>query len=540
MKFVKLRVYIVFLILMASFAGLGHTLYQISNKSEYIQAAEQQSTYKLNVAHSRGIIYDCNIKPLVSKSSRRLASVAPTIEAVAYLNSLSTGGNYSIFSQALENGKPFLLEVEEELIHDDIMSFEAPVRYSGNQPAPHIVGYLDSLGNGASGIELAMNDVLSNQSGEISVYYHTDAMGRVLPGDTPRVKNSIKRGNSGISLTIDESLQLTVQKYGKRLGRGAVVVTEAPSCKILALASFPDFSPASIQDVAADGDSPLINRAFSAYSPGSVFKLVTAAEQLEEGSLDYEYNCTGSISVDGMEFHCINGYGHGKVSLDTAVEKSCNCYFISMASKLGGQAVLKMAYNMGLGTGLEFGSGLFSSAGSMPSAAELSNKRALANFSFGQGSLTVTPLQIAGVINTIASYGEYSTPKLISGYIDDNWGFSPYKNDLNGTMRVMSASSAGLLQEYMEEAVKNGTGKIGASENYISGAKTGTAQTGQYSGDRELNHYWYAGYIRDKSGRPKYSIVVFREAVAEDQGVTAEIFKEIAEYLTEQSDAGKE
>lgn len=64
--------------------------------------------------------------------------------------------------------------------------FQVPRRYSQDQLAPHIVGYLDSLGGGAAGIELAMDDLLSQYEGEISVTYRVDALAGPLPGRSAR------------------------------------------------------------------------------------------------------------------------------------------------------------------------------------------------------------------------------------------------------------------------------------------------------------------------------------------------------------------
>ena len=70
-------------------------------------------------------------------------------------------------------------------------------RYSQEQLAPHVVGYLDSLGGGAAGIELAMDDVLSQCGGEISVTYRVDAVGRVLAGEEPQVVNTLEESAAG-------------------------------------------------------------------------------------------------------------------------------------------------------------------------------------------------------------------------------------------------------------------------------------------------------------------------------------------------------
>ena len=66
----------------------------------------------------------------------------------------------------------------------------------------------------------------------------------------------------------------------------------------------------------------------------------------------------------------------------------------------------------------------------------------------------------------------------------------------------------------------------------VAGIKTGTAQTGAYQGERELMHHWYCGYVEGKTG-PAYCVAVFREGVAEDGGVTAQVFQTLAQALGE-------
>lgn len=533
MKSVKIKVYGMLFLMVSVLGFVTYMLYQVAMQSEYVEAANLQSTYKLNVTYSRGMIYDCNMNPLVNQTVQKVASIAPTIEVVAYLNSEMAEGDYSSFSAELESGKPFLLEVDKDLEFEGIEMFNIPVRYSTDQLASHIIGYLDSEGNGVAGAELAMNDVLGSNMGEISVYYQVDAMGRAIAGEETEVVDTVEENNSGVVLTLDGNIQRVTEEASEKLGVGAVVVTEVPNCEIRALASVPDYSPNDIGEVALSEDAPLVNRAFSAYAAGSIFKLASAAEQIERNEANYEYECTGSIIVDGMEFHCYNGTEHGMVNLESALEKSCNCYFIDCVSRMGGQSVLKMAYNMGMGSSTEFGRGLYSSAGNIPPAGDLLNERALANFSIGQGSLTVTPLQVAGMINSIASYGEYTSPKLIAGLVDDDLNYVQSNSIYDEKVGIMKVLTANKLQQYMETTVKTGTAAGGSSEMYRAGAKTGTAQTGFYEGEDELNHYWYAGYIKDLSGKPRYCITVFRESAVSDGGVTAEVFQEIAEYIAE-------
>lgn len=101
---------------------------------------------------------------------------------------------------------------------------------------------------------------------------------------------------------------------------------------------------------------------------------------------------------------------HGELDLEGALAHSCNCYFINAARVLGGQEILSMAYNLGFGSAQEFGRGLWTATGELPTLQSLGNARALANFSFGQGELTATPLQVCAMLNAVASGGQYTAP----------------------------------------------------------------------------------------------------------------------------------
>ncbi len=526
---IKLRAYLTLLAIIMLLAFGGHTIAHVSGKAEYVAAAGRQSLYRLDVASSRGTIYDCRLRPLTGTTSRWAAAVAPTIESIGAIETATYGRIRDRLALALEDGKPFTLELEKPIEHQCIDCFPVPKRYSESQLCPHVIGYLDGTGRGASGVELCMDDALSLYSGQLTVYYQVDALGRAIAGAERLTENSLEYTAGGVAVTIDRDIQLLCEQASEDLGKGAVIVTEVPNCEIRALVSLPGFQHDRIDEAARDPASPLLNRAFSAYAPGSVFKLVTAAAALEEGSVLRTFDCTGSINAGGLMFHCYDGLPHGRIDLQGAIAKSCNGYFISTARALGGQPVLSMAYDLGLGEGQEFGRGLFSSEGSLPDTSGLQNFRALANFSFGQGDLTVTPLQMCGVINAIASGGEYRSPKLIAGTVSGDRKLTETSPVSDVSRTAMSSRTAKLLQQYLTAAAKDGTGTKAAPDNCVSGIKTGTAQTGVYEDGHELLNFWYCGFVSDSSG-PRYCITVLREGAA-DSGSAAEVFKKIGEGL---------
>ena len=179
---IKYKAYFIFLLLLALMGAAAYSIAHVSGDAEYVAAAGQQSLYKLDVSKARGTIYDCNLVPLTGTVKRRMAAIAPTIETIGALDSATEGKYRDRLALALEDGKPFTLPIDRYVKDPNVDLFNVPLRYEPDQPAPHVVGYLDSMGQGASGMELAMNDALSRSGGEISVYYQVDALGRVIAG----------------------------------------------------------------------------------------------------------------------------------------------------------------------------------------------------------------------------------------------------------------------------------------------------------------------------------------------------------------------
>lgn len=156
------------------------------------------------------------------------------------------------------------------------------------------------------------------------------------------------------------------------------------------------------------------------YNVGSSFKLAVAAAALEEGiSPAFSVNCVGGITVAGRIFYCHNRAGHQETDLRRAIEQSCNPYFVKLGQAAGGEQILGMAKALGFGRSTELAPGLTAAAGTLPTESDLQNLHELANFSFGQGKLTATPVQIAAMVSAVANGGMAVTPKLVLGTTAD-------------------------------------------------------------------------------------------------------------------------
>ena len=504
---------------------------QISSGAGLAEAAADQQTYTLTVSSARGTIYDRNLDAMTGNGKTVYpAAVVPGSEAAASLSRVCSTSEMQTVQSLLTEGKPFTLMLPATVSSAGIDVFPEHQRYSDDQPAVHVIGYLDGSGNGAAGIEKAFNSFLSSTKGKITVSYQTDALGHILSGTGKTVSNESSLRKSGVVLTIDQSIQkLAETSASQYLKKGAVLVLEVPTGKILAMASLPTYSQTNVASVLNAEDSPLLNRAASAYSFGSVFKLVAAASALEYGiSPDTTYTCTGAVDVDGAAFHCYDGEKHGAENMQQAIANSCNTYFVKLMQKVPTDNFYRMAKALGFGSSREIAPGVVADSGTLPAQNTLSIPRALANFSFGQGDLTVTPLQAAALVNTIASGGIYVQPYLYAGEVNENLQYTNKAQSKQG-VRVITEKTAALLREFMKASIDSGTGRKGKPDYGTAGAKTATAQTGKYVNGAELNDCWFTGFYPYEN--PKYVIAVFSEGGEGGGQTCGPVFQKIADGL---------
>ncbi len=510
-----------------SFVIIGMKYFIIAQKQTEVRGAEKRSEFTIKVGESQGTIYDRNMKPLVNQSKIIKAAVVPY--AVKKDEIREYVKDKAEFDERYEKGEPFITELSEKTSETNgITVFEIPERYSENQTACHVTGYL-SDGKGADGLEYAYDSILRNENGENSVTYNVDGFGRIMIGDGKKVTRSTA-DKSGVVTTIDSDFQRICEEYGRKIKKGAILLADVKKGDILAMASFPTYT--DVEKAINDSSSPLINRNLYSYSVGSIFKLVTTAEAIEEGMSGMMYDCKGKIDICGQLFNCHKYDGHGLQNISEAIVNSCNTYFINLVGTLNTQKLRYMAYCIGFGRENLLCSGMTGSAGVLPTEEELSVPAELANFSFGQGKLTATPLQITQLTCAIANGGKMSELRIVKGLTADGESIVNEKEIRNS--RVMEKETADKLKRMMIYAVRNNETSNAKSENVSTGAKTSTAQTGQFDKKgNEICNAWITGFF--PSGKPKYALTVLIEDGGYGNDSAAPIFREIAEkiYSTE-------
>lgn len=439
--------------------------------------------------------------------------------------------------------------------------------------APHLVGFVAQIPAeelesylrlgyeqdervGRAGLEAWGEQYLAGKRGGALYVYNNQ-------GPVTRLAEANPGPAQAIYTTIDRDFQLAAQQAIAGF-RGAIVVLERDTGRVLALVSSPGFDPnafepinfnsATLQeDILANPDNPTLNRAtLGVYPLGSVFKVITMAAGLESGRYSPEttYQC-------GYQFKEIEGltlydwtYEHyqtdrktqpsGLLTLSEGLMRSCNPYFWHIGLDLYNQdqaeRVPELARGFGLGqkTGIE---GVVEATGQVP---DQENQVDALNLAIGQGDLLVTPLQVARFVAAIGNGGTLYRPQVIERIAppggEPSYTFQP---QALGKLPISAATLAS-VQEAMVGVLRN-TKPRGTAYHVFTGfdvpaaGKTGTATSG--SG---LPHAWFAGYtFAEQDDRPDIAVAVVIENVGEGSDYAAPIFRRIVTlYFTENQSTG--
>ncbi len=371
---------------------------------------------------------------------------------------------------------------------------EAKRYYPLGAAAAHVLGYTgeatrDEVRRGAPnllpgdrvgriGVERAWDDFLRGRHG--LVLEEVNASGRPLM--VVAAKRPVRHGQT-LTTTLDAAMQADLARaFGDHAG--AAVFLDPRSGAVRALYSAPSYDPnlfagrvssATWKALREDPSRPLQNRAVAGvYSPGSTFKLIVAAAALEEGVLEpgEEIFCGGQARFYGQVRHCHRRWGHGKIGLQEAIERSCNIFFYTLGQRLGIEAIEKWSRRFGLGsaTGLDLGgevSGLVpSNEWKMRTRGEPWFPGETISVAIGQGPLNVTPIQLAVQAAVIANGGLRVRPFLRQreGAAPEPIGLSPE------VIRELTRAMVAVVQG------EGGTAHKARIPGVVLAGKTGTAQ----------------------------------------------------------------
>lgn len=428
------------------------------------------------------------------------------------------------YGQIYDNNFLPLMYNTTEIVEINGLELEVPVKLAENQTAQHIIGY-DIDGEGVTGLLSSYNNFLKNNRRQFKAIFEVDGRGNILQGVEPVIAVD-EPVTAGVVTTIDARFQQICEEAAKKMDKGAIVVMDVGTGEIRAMVSVPSYSSYDLSSAISDDKSPLINRALRPYSVGSCFKLVIAAEAMSEGFSDFEYECTGAEYVGDRAFHCHNWAGHGMQNMEDAIGNSCNTYFIALSRQLSPEKLLSIAAAFGYGSENTLANGITSVCGNLPTLKQLNLPAELANFSFGQGVLTATPVQVCAMTCAIANGGIKVNPSLIRGITLDGETLEENEKGIYIVDRVIDRDLAVKLQDYMKSAVYKNPLSNAKTIYTVTSAKTSTAETGRYD-DRGLQLYnaWITGFFPPY--KPQYAVTVLCEDGGYGNAAAAPILKEI-------------
>lgn len=395
---------------------------------------------------------------------------------------------------------------------------------------------------GKAQIELYLNEYLKGTPGVRML--QRNAKG-VIEGETGITEP--KQG-ANVYLTIDARIQYITEQALRAVGRGAAVVVDPNNGDILAMASVPSYDPNRFipaiaakdwQELNKDETDPLLNRAISAYAPGSTYKIPIALAGLRKGIGERSFHCSGGVTYGNKFMKCWiadKGGAHGGLGLSGAIKVSCNAFFYQYGNAAGIDQIVAMGNFLGLGQ--KSGIPLSGEApGVLPGPEWLAavNPQArwtsglTANTSIGQGDVLASPLQMAMVTAAVANGGTCYSPRMVDKVVaQDGAVLLQEPSKVRANLIADASLTAEQIEKVrlgMKKVVNEGGGTAGKAriQGVEVAGKTGTAQFWR-SGVKD-NHTWFIAFAPYDA--PKYAVCVIVQGAKSGGGVSAPIAAEI-------------
>ena len=502
--------------------------YQVVQGSYYSEKADKNKFVFKEIEAQRGIIYDRNLKQLVSNAQSfdlvcdldlfpedEAAGEREKVEAANILNMPLADLNALIFEKK-EQGKreftvSFDLDKEKVIVFkaraEDFKAFSIKKNqkreYVFSSSFAHVIGFVSRADEaGGSGIEKYYDDELKETAGIIET--EKDVYGNIIKEEMSRAPESGKN----IVLNIDMDLQEKAAEIMAPVIRdsgaksGTVIVMDPNTGAVLTMLTLPSYdnnafsknlTEGEYQEMLNSPDTSFFNRAVSGeYAIGSTVKPFIASGALKEGVIAPETTiyCQGGIALKDGTFK--NDWkAHGYVDLKKAIAESCDVFFYTISGgyeNFKGLGIEKIdnyleLFGFGETTGIDLEG---ETAGFVPTPEWKKEKTGYSwypgdtyNVSIGQGYLKATPLQLAVAYSAIANGGKILKPQLIKSILDqDN---NVIKEFFPETVRegIIEDSFLSEVRAGMRETVLSSSGTA-YSLSHLSGtsaAKSGTAET---------------------------------------------------------------
>ena len=544
---------------------LGRFFYvQLVWERELLARAVDQWTRELPVAPERGNIFDANGELLAGNTAaytlyaraNAVKDAEKTARALSSLLPLSYESLLAKLSDRSSSEIVLLRRVEKETVAAVEGTNLQGIYYARDNRrvypygalSSQVLGFSSSDGAGLTGIEKQYDGYLAGTKGEI--LYETDLVGAEIEGTGA----SYIPAEDGLDVTLtldvriqslaEEVMARALEEHGAKAAR--CIVLDPSDFSVLAMVNLPSYDLNDIpRGDAAELNALSRNALISdAYEPGSTFKIVTAAANIEEYlrgnksaySPQTVFSSSRTRNVEGSTIRCWSDHKNGKhanLTLAGALNNSCNPCFVDIVLALGKETFYDYLekFRFGSATGIDFSG---EAIGMLLPESTLKNSD-LARIGFGQ-SIAVTPLQLACAAAAAVNGGYYYVPRLVKSISSED-GAVYLESGKRLLCRTVSEETSKLLSSMLEGVVKEGSGKQAYVEGLRVAGKTGTAQkyeNGHIAAGKYVSSF--VGYF--PADDPRYLVLVI---VDEPQGsyygstvaapCAGEIFRGIAETI---------
>ncbi len=398
---------------------------------------------------------------------------------------------------------------------------------------------------GQYGVEKAYDRFLRGQAGQKVI--EVDALGhekRTVSVDKPAAGDDLY-------LSIDLRLQrLAEELLGEEAG--AIVALDPTNGEVLALASRPTFDPNMLsreltakqwEAIVQNETHPLTNRATQGqYPPGSTFKIVMATAALESRTIvpSTKIRCVGGFPFGKRVYKDWKAGGHGFMDVTQALVESCDVFFYTVGQRMGIDTIADFADQFGLGqeTGVELPS---ERTGIVPSTTWKEKAKGqpwlpgeTISAAIGQGYVTVTPMQMAHLMATVANDGVSFRPRIVRAVMERASGLLHEVPTVPQGRLTVAPETMALIKEALAGVVTRGTATRARSTLVSIAGKTGTAQTAalRTGPERDIpkkfrDHAWFVSYAPVDA--PRIAVAVLVEHMGHGGSAAAPLAKQIIE-----------
>jgi cell division protein FtsI (penicillin-binding protein 3) len=541
------RIYTVMAVMCAAGVVLVGQLirWQIIEHHRFRTLAEAEHQDEMVIPPRRGEIRDRNEHLLAADVIEYDLSASPKIISDPYatadrlsrlldfprdelVKTLSSGATWTPLAQGVSQS------VAEKLVEWDVVGLQVEPRakrvYPEEDMAAHLLGFVNSNGNGFYGVEGYYDSMLRGQAGLRAG--ERSPFGEIIPLGASRFVPPVS--GATLYLTIDRNIQYLIEAelekavvgYGAQ--RGSVIVLNPKTGAILGMANYPTYDP---NNYSVSSESLFFDPNVSEqYEPGSVFKIITMAAGLDAGAVSpgtiiYD---GGYMEVGGRVIYNWDRQGHGNVDMTDVLAKSLNVGVAQVATALGKDRFYTYVKRFGFGhlTQIDLGS---EGPGTLKTPREANwYESDLGTNSFGQG-IAVTPIQIATAVAAIANDGLLMKPYVVQRVVD---GQRDIEVQPTVVRRAVSNATATTLTEMLVTALEQANSEALLPGYRIAG-KTGTAEIpipGGYHPTLTLGSF--AGYLPADNPQVLVLVIIDRPTSSRwGSRTAAPTFRRIAERL---------